>query len=39
MQRSAGSIFFSAGDIAAGEAIVYYYGDFSISSGWAEFGL
>ena len=31
--------FFAAGDIAAGEDIIYSYRAFEISSGWAEFGL
>ena len=31
--------FFEAGEIAAGEEIIYNYGVFAISSGWAEFGL
>ena len=31
--------FFVAGDISAEEEIIYNYGDFAISSGWAEFGL
>ena len=30
---------FQAGDIAVGKEIIYNYGDFAISSGWAEFGL
>ena len=31
--------FFAAGDIAAGEEIIYNYRAFVVSSGWAEFGL
>ena len=31
--------FFAAGDIAAGEEIIYNYGDFAIGSGWAKFGM
>ena len=31
--------FFAAGDIAAGEDIIYNYGGFAISSSWASFGL
>ena len=31
--------FFAAGYIAAGEDIIYNYGDFAISFGWEEFGL
>ena len=30
---------FAAGYISAGEEIIYNYGAFAISSGWAEFGL
>ena len=31
--------FFAPGYIALGEDIIYNYGSFVISSGWAEFGL
>ena len=39
MQRSTGSTFLRAWDIAAEEEIIYNYRAFAISSGWAEFAF